>query len=254
MNCASSVYLDRNEVSRLAHDRITSSKLGTFLARQPLLQFQLFERTDVIVYPLLTSSGAIAASVTCSRSCKLLLNRNWARDERLEVNMHRLFQCATRNMCLRIMFVFRGRDRITRPVSKTVPVKTTCYEFLLIYGPSFRSCFPFPRLVPLEDACRELLHEKRLTRKAGNRDSSFSLKFACVSLIVASPSYMDSESSRRSSTSWTPKVSSSCSTTEANSSISRSKAVVKSDSSSHDSSSSEFGSSSASFASVSWAV
>ena len=74
--------------------------------------------------------------------------------------------------------------------------------------------------------------------------------FACVSLMVASPSYMDPGSSRRSSTSCTSKVSSSSSTTEANSSISRSKAAAKSDSS-HESSSSEFGSSSASCASVS---
>ena len=41
---ASPVYQDWNEVSRLANDRITSSKLATFLARQrPVLQFQLFE-------------------------------------------------------------------------------------------------------------------------------------------------------------------------------------------------------------------
>ena len=82
----------------------------------------------------------------------------------------------------------------------------------------------------------------------------FSLNFACVSLMVASPSYMDSESSRRSSTSWTSKLSSSSSTAEANSSISRTKVAVKSDASSHESSSSKFGPSSASCASVSWAV
>ena len=96
------------------------------------------------------------------------------------------------------------------------------------------------------DQCRSRRHvtnrklrEKRLTKKAGNRDSRVSLSFACVSQMVASPSYMDSESSRRSSTSWTSIVSSISSTTEASSSISRSKAAVKSDSSSHDSSSSE---------------
>ena len=47
-------------------------------------------------------------------------------------------------------------------------------------------------------ANRKLL-EKRLTRKAGNRNSSslsLSLNFACVSLMVASPSYMDSKFSQ----------------------------------------------------------
>ena len=44
---------------------------------------------------------------------------------------------------LSIMFVFRRTDRITRPVSKTVAVKTTSYEFLLLNRPSFRSRFPF---------------------------------------------------------------------------------------------------------------
>ena len=78
------------------------------------------------------------------------------------------------------------------------------------------------------------------------------LSFACVSLMVASLSYMDSESSRRSSTSWTSKVQ--LFHHRGSSSNSRSKAAVKSDSSSHDSSSSEFGSSAASCASVSWAV
>ena len=40
----SPVYQDWNEVSRMANDRITSSNLETFLARQrPVLQFQLFE-------------------------------------------------------------------------------------------------------------------------------------------------------------------------------------------------------------------
>ena len=64
----------------------------------------------------------------------------------------------------------------------------------------------------------QMLRDKRLTRKVGNRDSSFSPSTSRVfSLMVASPSYMDSESSRRSSTSWTLKVSSNSSTTEANS-------------------------------------
>ena len=46
------------------------------------------------------------------------------------------------------------------------------------------------------------LLQKRRTRKAGDRDSSFSLSALRVSWMVASPSHMASESSRRSSTSW----------------------------------------------------
>ena len=74
-DCASSVYHDWNEVICLAQYRITSSKLETFLARQrPVLQCQLFECMDKIVHPLLTSNGAIAASVACSCLSELLFN------------------------------------------------------------------------------------------------------------------------------------------------------------------------------------
>ena len=74
-DCASSVYHDWNEVICLAQYRITSSKLETFLARQrPVLQCQLFECMDKIVHPLLTSNGAIAASVACSCPSELLFN------------------------------------------------------------------------------------------------------------------------------------------------------------------------------------
>ena len=57
--------------------------------------------------------------------------------------MHCFLQSTTRDMCLRTMVVFRETGGITRAVSKTVEVKTTSYEFLLLKRPSFRSRFPF---------------------------------------------------------------------------------------------------------------
>ena len=157
-------------------------------------------------------------------------------------------------MCLCIILVFCQTNRITRPVSNTAAVKTTSYEFLLLYSTSLRSRFSLFR-----GHCRSRmtvvnrkLRERRQTRNADNRDSSCSPAALRLSRMVASPSYMDSES--WSSTSCTSHVSSCSSTTEAKSSISRSKAAVKSVSSSPDSSSSEFGSSSVSRASVSWPV
>ena len=75
MTAQASVYHDWNEGSCLAQYGITSSKFETFLARQrPALQCQLFECMDKIVHPLLTSNGAIAASVACSCSSELLFN------------------------------------------------------------------------------------------------------------------------------------------------------------------------------------
>ena len=88
-------------------------------------QFQLPEQTNIIVHPLLTSHDAIAASVTCYRSSELSFHRHRARDKQLRLNIHRLLRCVTRNMCLRIVFVFRRTYQITKTVSKTVAVKTT---------------------------------------------------------------------------------------------------------------------------------
>ena len=53
--------------------------------------------------------------------------------------MHRFLHSTTRNVRLRIMLVLRWTNRITRPVSETVALKATCYEFLFLIGPSFRS-------------------------------------------------------------------------------------------------------------------
>ena len=78
------------------------------------------------------------------------------------------------------------KNRITRPVSKTVAVKATSYELLLMNG---------SHLTFSHGQCRSRMHvvnlrEKRQTRKACDRDSPFSLSFACVSLMVASQSFM----------------------------------------------------------------
>ena len=53
--------------------------------------------------------------------------------------MHRFLHSTTRNVRLSVMLVLRGTNRITRPVSETVAVKISCYELLLMSGPSFRS-------------------------------------------------------------------------------------------------------------------
>ena len=92
MTAQASCVENWNGESRLANYKITCSKIETILTKQrPVIQFQLFERMD-IVHPLLTRNGEIAASVLSSR-----------------VNRCRLLQCATRKMCLRIVF-----DRITK--------------------------------------------------------------------------------------------------------------------------------------------
>ena len=77
-------------------------------------------------------------------------------------------QSTARDMCLRIIFVFCRTNRITRPVSKTVAVKTTSYEYLLLYRPSFRSRFSL-----LRGHCRSMisvvnrkLRERRQTTTA----------------------------------------------------------------------------------------
>ena len=57
------------------------------------------------------------------------------------MNMRRFLPSTTRNV--RIVLLFRGTNRITRPMSETVAVKTTCYELLLMDGPSFRSRLAF---------------------------------------------------------------------------------------------------------------
>ena len=52
--------------------------------------------------------------------------------------MHRLSQRGTRHACLSIVFVPvpRGTDRVTRPTSKTVAVRATSNELLLVHRPS----------------------------------------------------------------------------------------------------------------------
>ena len=57
-------------------------------------------------------------------------------------------------------------NRITRPLSKMVTVKTTSSEFLLLYRPSFRSRFPFSEATAAQGWTRR----GRLI----TRDSSFS--------------------------------------------------------------------------------
>ena len=56
----------------------------------------------------------------------------------------------------------------------TVAVKTTSYEFLLLYRPSFRSRFLFSAATAAQGSLNRKLRERRQTRKADNRDSSFS--------------------------------------------------------------------------------
>ena len=135
--------------------------------------------------------------------------------------MNRPSQRTTRNVRLSIVFVpvLRVKDRVTRPMSKTVEVKATRSgsPTLLLVSSFFSRGQRRSRMT----RANQKLCERRLTRKAGNRESPFSLNFACVSLMVASPSYMDSETSRTSFTSWTSRVSSSFSTDEAKSSISQ---------------------------------
>ena len=151
-------------------------------------------------------------------------------------------------MCLRIIFV-SGQIGLPDQCPKRLESTQRVTNFFCCTDPPLRLVFPFPRPLPLKDDCLEpKLHEK------DNRDSCF-LSEICVCLTDGGDSFVhDSGTSRRSSVSCTFNVSSRSSTTGANSSISRSKAAVKSVSSSPDSSSSEIGSSYVSRASVSWAV
>ena len=135
-DCASPVYHDRNEVCRLAYHKITCSELETFLARQcPQIHFQHFERMHLIVHPLLTCNGAVAASKTSFSSSELLFNRDRTCDKRLGVNMYHLVQRATSNVCLSLALV---------PVlSATDRMQSKGTQLLLIDRPTFWSRLAF---------------------------------------------------------------------------------------------------------------
>ena len=73
--------------------------------------------------------------------------------KRVGVHMNRLSQRGTRHACLSIVFVPvpRGTDRVTGPTSKTVAVRATSNELLLVHRPSSswsHLCFPAARATP----------------------------------------------------------------------------------------------------------
>ena len=78
--------------------------------------------------------------------------------------MRCFLQSTTRDMCLRNILSFCQADRITRPVSKTVAVKTTSYEILLFPSVGLVSLFRGHR--SRMTVVNRLLRERRQTRKA----------------------------------------------------------------------------------------